>query len=64
MLEWLRNIKRKRYVDGLVKRGLRLGPGVYLNDGFSTPHIVISFQSRRGPFLGPASPFSRTMPAP
>ncbi len=34
MLGWLRVIRRRRYVSRLVRSGLRLGTGVYLNDGF------------------------------
>jgi len=34
MLNWLINIRRKRYVDRLVRNGLSLGRDVYLNDGF------------------------------
>lgn len=34
MLDRIRNYRRKRYVDRLVRNGLTLGAGVYLNDGF------------------------------
>ena len=34
MLSWLREVLRRRYLDNLVRRGLQLGPDVYLNDGF------------------------------
>jgi maltose O-acetyltransferase len=34
MLGWLRTLRRQRHVSQLVRRGLRLGPGVFLNDGF------------------------------
>jgi maltose O-acetyltransferase len=34
MLNWLRELRRRRYLDRLIRSGLRIGPGVYLNDGF------------------------------
>jgi len=34
MLNWLRAYRNQRYVQGLVRRGLHLGDGVYLNDGY------------------------------
>lgn len=34
MLSWLRERQRRRYIERLVRRGLTLGPNVYLNDGF------------------------------
>ena len=57
MLEWLGNLRRQRYIDGLVKRGLRLGPGAYLNDGFfldpSHCHLI---SIEEGAVLGPRVP--------
>ena len=34
MLDGVRAWRNSRYINGLVKRGLRLGARVYLNDGF------------------------------
>ena len=34
MLNWLRALRRRRYIDRLVRRGLRLGSNVFLNEGF------------------------------
>jgi maltose O-acetyltransferase len=34
MLSWILHYRKRRYVEQLIKRGLRLGPHVYLNDGF------------------------------
>src|SRR3954463_16718595 len=34
MLSWLREARRSRYIGALVKRGLRLGANVFLNEGF------------------------------
>ena len=34
MFSWLREARRSRYIGVLVKRGLRLGANVFLNDGF------------------------------
>jgi len=34
MLRLIRDFRRRRYIDGLKKRGLVLGKGVELNDGF------------------------------
>jgi maltose O-acetyltransferase len=34
MLGWIRGLRRRRYLERLVARGLQLGPNVYLNDGF------------------------------
>jgi maltose O-acetyltransferase len=34
MLDRIRNYRQRRYVEGLVRNGLKLGSDVYLNDGF------------------------------
>ncbi len=34
MLNWIINLRRRRYIEGLVRRGLVLGKNVELNDGF------------------------------
>jgi maltose O-acetyltransferase len=34
MLNWLHGLRRRRYIRQLTRRGLRLGPRVFLNDGF------------------------------
>ncbi len=34
MLQQIRNLKKKRYLEKLTNRGLSLGKDVYLNDGF------------------------------
>jgi maltose O-acetyltransferase len=34
MLNWIMNLRRRRYIEGLVRRGLALGKNVELNDGF------------------------------
>ena len=34
MLERIRNLRKERYLNSLINRGLTLGKDVYLNDGF------------------------------
>jgi len=34
MISWLKERRRRRYLRELVRRGLNLGSGVYLNDGY------------------------------
>lgn len=34
MLDWIMSMRRRRYIEGLVRRGLALGKNVELNDGF------------------------------
>jgi maltose O-acetyltransferase len=34
MLNWLREFRRRKYLEHLVQRGLQLGHSVFLNDGF------------------------------
>jgi maltose O-acetyltransferase len=34
MLNWIMRLRRRRYIEGLVRRGLALGKNVELNDGY------------------------------